>query len=258
MVDANDNENDRDSPSVHAKESENEGSHSPRIPIIEMRDVTLRETNRESRLRRINIKLYAGEIALILRPSGLIKQLLPGGALGLIPARRGEVIFNQTQWNTISYDQQRQLRSKIGRVFDHAGWLQNLSVIDNILLAQRHHTTRSEHELNAHAQSLANELGVPFPDRRPAFVNTARLRLYQWIRALICQPLLLIAERPFAGVPTASRENVRAVEARFRQRGGATIWITDNRNLWTKFHADHLTKYEIIDERIVQHSGAAA
>ncbi|QDT09188.1 ATP-binding cassette domain-containing protein [Planctomycetes bacterium K23_9] len=228
-----------------------------RIPVMEMRDVTLREFGRESRLRRINLQLYAGELAFILRPTGPTKQLLPGGALGLITPRRGEVRFSEVRWRSASREKQREMRAKIGRVFDHSGWLQNLSVIDNILLAQRHHTDRSEHELFAHARSLVGELGVPFPDRRPAFVDAWKLRLYQWVRALICQPLLLIAERPFAGVPKEFRERVFAVEKRFRERGGATIWVTDNRNLWNKVHSTHLAKYEIIDERFIPQTGAA-
>lgn len=227
-----------------------------RIPVMEMRDVTLREMGRESRLRRINFSVHSGELAFILRPTGPTKQLLPGGALGLIRPRRGEVWFNNERWASASKDRQREMRSKIGRVFDHAGWLQNLSVVDNILLAQRHHTDRSEHELFAHAKSLVQELGVPFPDRRPAFVDSSKLRLYQWVRALICQPMLLIAERPFAGVPKEYRERVFAVEKRFRERGGATIWVTDNRNLWNKIQSTHLFKYEIIDERVVRQSGS--
>lgn len=226
-----------------------------RTPVVEMRDVTLREFGRGSRLRRVDFELFAGELAFVLRPTGPTKQLLAGGALGLVEPRRGEVRFNDIKWATASKHTQREMRSKIGRVFDHSGWLQNLSVIDNILLAQRHHTDRSEHELFAHAKSLVNDLALPFPDRRPAFVDDWKLRLYQWVRALICQPLLLIAERPFAGVPKEYRERVFAVEKRFRERGGATIWVTDNRNLWNKVRSSHLAKYEIIDERIVPNTG---
>jgi phospholipid/cholesterol/gamma-HCH transport system ATP-binding protein len=229
-----------------------------RIPVLEMRDVTLRESGRESRLRRVDFSLFSGQLAFILRPTGPTKQLLPGGAAGLIKPRRGEVRFNNIRWASADKNKQRVMRAKIGRVFDHSGWLQNLSVIDNILLAQRHHTDRTEHELFAHARSLVSELGIAFPDRRPAFVEASKLRIYQWVRALICQPLLLIAERPFAGVPHEQRSRVFAVEKRFRERGGATVWVTDNRNLWNKVESSGLSKYEIIDERLVLKAGAVA
>lgn len=162
-------------------------------------------------------------------------QALASIVLGLSSTTDGVVKFCGSEWRATSYDQQFYLRSKIGRVFAGPAWIQNLTVAENLWLAQLNqgHTRRAiKAQINEWLPKLARgntEATASALPRRPAFVNESILQICQLVRALAFQPRLLILEWPLRFLPRELHQDLVTTLQDFNKRGVVTVWFDTER-----------------------------
>ncbi len=197
--------------------------------ILEFDQAQLTPRPGQAAMAAVTLQLRAGEIVIVRVEPGNEQLPLADAALGLETPARGRVLFQDADWRTVAAEQALRLRARIGRVFDRDGWVSNLDILENITLAQRHHTRRPIAEIAAEAQTLARQFGLPaVPPGRPAAVPHRDLRRAEWVRAWMGRPDLVCLERPGRGVAT---EHIARLAAGIRQvcaRGGAALWLTDD------------------------------
>ena len=101
------------------------------------------------------------------------------------------------------------------------------------MLAQRHHTGRSEEEIMQEALNYARMFGLPgLPRGRPAKARRLDLRKAACIRAFLGQPTLIILERPARNVyADLIAPLVNAVQSA-RKRGAAVLWTVNDAQVW--------------------------
>lgn len=200
--------------------------------VLDMREVFLdSQPPYDGGLRGVSLRLAPGELCLVRVPAQEPVTMLADAASGLLEPHAGAVLFEGRVWSSCSADEVAAARSRIGRVFERAGWLSNLDVDENITLGRRYHARRASDAALAEARALAQELGLDgLPAGRPAFVDRETLCRAQWVRALMGTPALLLLERPGRDVDAALLEPlVRAVNRRREQAGTAVLWIADAR-----------------------------
>ncbi len=187
----------------------------------------------QSELRALTFKLPPGRLLLVKVEAGNEHLPLADAAEGLIAPKAGHVRWRGKAWDSFEPLAELAARAQIGRVFEKNSWISNLNVNENVTLGQRHHTERPESDIVTEADALAGYFGLPeVPRQRPAFVSRRELRMAEWIRALIGKPLLLLLERPEAGVPDDNLPKlIDAVQTALR-RGAAAIWLTDRDAAW--------------------------
>ncbi len=152
---------------------------------------------------------------------------------GLISPTAGTVRFLGYDWADLPHDYANALRGRIGRVFAGSAWMPHLSLMDNILVQQRHHTRRAEDDLLAEASALAREFGLPGiplspPDEATA-LDRARAAL---VRAFIGNPALILLEHPLQGRFVDLLERLVNVIGNARRRGAAVLWLTLTPTIW--------------------------
>jgi ABC-type multidrug transport system ATPase subunit len=198
-------------------------------PVLEYRDVTLRRTwPYDTELNGVSFALAPGELALITLAPGHVRSPFADLTQALLHPHGGDVRFLDRSWRDRSGPDAARARFALARVFDVGGWISNLDVDENVLLAHRHYNTASADQLHERADALAREFGLPdgVPRRRPAAASQFELRLSQWARALLGDVRLLVLERPTKDVrPEAVPPFLKAVRAA-RDRGAAVLWIT--------------------------------
>jgi len=199
-------------------------------PILEFDCVSLRKVaHGQAEMHGVSFRLMPGDLARVQLEPGNEQLPLADAAEGLIEPDEGSVAFMGERWPEMTPDRELALRARIGRVFYGHGWISNLNVLENLILAQRHHTSRPDPEIMAEAQDLARSFGLrEVPAGRPALVLQRDLRRAEWIRAFLGQPALILLERPMFGVAMEHRPKlIRAVEDG-RTRGAAVLWIHDD------------------------------
>jgi phospholipid/cholesterol/gamma-HCH transport system ATP-binding protein len=187
----------------------------------------------ETGMGNINFELNPGDLFLLQLEHEIERLPLADAAAGLAPAVQGSVCFLGEDWQAMSADHASGLRGQIGRVFEGGGWISNLDVDENIILAVRHHTQRPENEIQQEALNLARLFNLPgLPTGRPSSVRRLDLRKAACIRAFLGQPKLIILEQPTRhGYADLIAPLVNLVQSA-RERGAALLWTTSDPSVW--------------------------
>lgn len=222
-------------------------------PVLSFRDVSFHSgSHRLADLHSVSLDAVEAEVILarVERLDG--QDPLFDLAEGLMQPNAGEVRFLGESWEQMSPSRQCQMRGRIGRVSEGWNWVSNLTVWENIMLSQLHHTSRTRSEVHAEAQALAEALGLPgIPELRPELVPAADLRKAAWVRAFMGRPRLILLERPEA---KAAREDVLRLVARLTEAlsdGSAAIWITADHRVWEHEALHGARRHEIRDSTLV-------
>jgi ABC-type lipoprotein export system ATPase subunit len=125
-------------------------------------------------------------------------------------------------------------RGRMGCVFETPGWISSLTVIENIMLRERHHTQREDDEIRAEALGLAERVGVEDCydiGLRPDKARARRLRVYEWVRACMGKPAVILMAFPERGAPSRYREPLLALLEYMAGQGSAIMLLTDAGNV---------------------------
>jgi phospholipid/cholesterol/gamma-HCH transport system ATP-binding protein len=188
----------------------------------------------DTALNGCTFALARGELLLVRLEREYVRVPIADAACGLIDPTAGVVRFQGVDWQRLGAGASCRARGRIGRVFEGPNWVSNLDVDENVLLAQRHHTHRSDADLSAEADRIARDMGMPgLPKGRPAGVGRLELARSAVVRALMGSPDLLLLERPEAGVWTELVPALVGALSRARDRGAAVVWLTNYYDVWT-------------------------
>ena len=153
--------------------------------ILEFSEVTIESSpHYETGLWNSSFELNQGELLLVRIERENERLPLADATEGLVPPMQGSVMFLGEDWQGMSADHAAAQRGTIGRLFDDEGWIGDLDVDQNILLAQRHHTQRSEGDILEEALKFARMFGLPgLPRGRPGSVRRWDLRKAACVRS---------------------------------------------------------------------------
>ena len=111
--------------------------------------------------------------------------------------------------------------------------MNNLSLMENILLPQLHHTPRSVSDLCEEAAALAELFGLPgVPSGLPGDCLRSDLQRAAWVRAFLGRPALILLEEPTADQDSEDVFALIDVIRTARDRGAAVIWLTRKDVIW--------------------------
>ena len=202
--------------------------------ILKFSEVTLETSpHYETGLWNSSFELHQGQLLLVRIEREHERLPLADATEGLVPPTQGSVLFLGEDWRGMSADHAAAQRGKIGRLFEDEGWISDLEVDENIMLAQRHHTSRSEQEILEEALQLARVFGLPgLPRGQPAQMRRWDLRKAACIRAFLGQPAFILLEQPVRGIyADLMAPLVNAVQSA-RRRGAAVLWTVTDPKIW--------------------------
>src|SRR5688572_6176951 len=210
--------------------------------ILNFSGVTVRSSPEyETGLSNVCFEIGAGDLLLVRIERENERLPLADASQGLLQTDRGRVTFQGNDWVNLSVDRSATERGRIGRLFDDEGWISDLNVDENILLAQLHHTNRTEGEIMDEALKFARVFGLPgLPRGRPGKVRRWDLRKAACIRAFLGRPSLIILEQPVRGVYADFIAPLLDAVQAARRRAAAVLWTVTDPQVW-KHAAQHAT-----------------
>lgn len=174
-------------------------------------------------------------------------------AEGLKRPYSGKVEFMGRDWQAISEFEAARRRGLIGRVFEAMGWVSNLDVYENIVLAERHHTSRPESNILQEVNELMTTAGFDaIPACRPHLLRRDELRRAQWVRAFLGKPALVLLERPELDVYRDDRRRLVDLVCKSVGEGSAVVWLSPEPGVW---HDDRLKegrRYSVQGSRLIE------
>lgn len=194
--------------------------------VLEFRQVILTEDTSHVCDIPIDLTVHARDLVTFVVSTQEQATTLADACSGLYRKMRGSVLFLGQEWNALEHDAANGLRGEVGRTVSRAGWLDGLSVLQNVLLPQIHHTMRPLPEVRNEALALAHLFHLPgIPADRPENLLPQDLQRAACIRAFLGSPRLILLEEPAGGLEAAILGALVNAAIRATDRGSAVIWF---------------------------------
>lgn len=180
-----------------------------------------------------DLALLPGELLLVQAHDPALIRGFTDLCCGLIPAAEGVVRVLGRDLATLSPEEARALRARIGVVPLEGGWAPHVSVAESILLPALAHRLAPEAELRERAAELCRRFGLPgLPLDPPEALGAAELARAACARAFLGRPRLLLLESPLRGdaVPDLRQPLLEAIAA---AREAGCLWLTTSLSVWS-------------------------
>ena len=178
----------------------------------------------------INLEIFPGEFVVILGPSGCGKSTLFNTIIGLEPPTTGHVKVHGHNIYNLDEDGKILFRQKnFGVVHQQSNWIKALNVVENVafpLDAVGYHYKRSL-ERAKNSLSMFNLQG--YAKYKPTELSGGQQTKVAVCRALIADPLIIMADEPTGNLDTASAVGVmQQFELLNRKYKNTILMITHN------------------------------
>lgn len=196
-------------------------------PLIELQHVTKRYRGYGSEviaLNDISLKVGAGEFVAITGPSGSGKSTLLH-CMGLLDKpTEGKVIIEGKDTSRISGKDIALLRGrKIGFVFQSYNLIPRLTVIENVILPGLIIGEKRE-KLERKAIKLLKEVGILHRmNHRGAHLSGGEQQKAAIARALINDPIIILADEPTGALDTESSKEIMDLLREMNRSKGVTV-----------------------------------
>jgi phospholipid/cholesterol/gamma-HCH transport system ATP-binding protein len=225
--------------------------------VIHIKDAALMvNLGGEYETMEVDLELYGGEMILIHLQHPNQGSALADACAGLIRPHRGTVDFLGKDWSMLPPDTENALRGRIGRIFAIGNWISHLTLLENILLPQLHHTRRSVEELCDEARRLAERFGLPgIPAGFPDMCQQTDLSIAACIRAFLGRPSLVVLEDPTTEADPEMLPHLINTIREVRGSGAAVIWMIIQDKVWHDRSIPATSRYRFAGRKLVGVTG---
>ncbi len=208
-------------------------------PVVLLRDLRFRYREGDFALRVPELAVAAGERVAVIGPSGSGKTTLLHLVAGIQVAEAGRVETAGTVLSGLDDAARRAFRiRKVGLVFQEFELLEYLSVLDNVLLPYRlNPAQRLDAAARDRAAALLRRVGLGDKLGRLATrLSHGERQRAAVCRALVTQPVLLLADEPTGNLDPANRDRVLDILCEAASESGATLLtVTHDHDVLDRF-----------------------
>lgn len=183
-------------------------------------------------LKNLTLDIHDGEMLIIVGLSGAGKSTLIRAINGLVPLSGGNVTIDGVSVRTAKGRQLREIRSKIGMIFQTFNLVKRTTVLNNVLMGRLHGAGTLRSLIGAYRAEDV-EIAMQALERvdivEKAYVRASNLSGGQQqrvgiARALAQQPKIILADEPVASLdPPTSHVVMRDLQRINRELGITTI-----------------------------------
>lgn len=146
-------------------------------------------------LEDVSLSVDKGDVVVIIGPSGAGKSTLLRCINRLEEFDQGEIIVDGIPLDTA--ENINAIRTEVGMVFQQFNLFPHMTVLENLMLAQRIVRGRTKAEAEAKARILLEKVGIAFKaDQYPRELSGGQQQRVAIARALANRPRLLLADEP--------------------------------------------------------------
>lgn len=187
-------------------------------------------------LKGITLAVDKGEFIAVMGPSGSGKTTLLNCISCYIPADSGSIRLGSSELAALNEDELAAVRnSKLGFVFQDFMLLDGLTVRDNIMLP-RIIGGKADKSMEDAADRLCDVFGIsPIKNKYPAEISGGEKQRTAVARALINNPLLILADEPTGNLDSKSSRAVIDTFLQARDSLKATIFMVTHDSFAASF-----------------------
>lgn len=187
-------------------------------------------------LKDISFEVEKGDFVAVMGPSGSGKTTLLNSISHFIPFDKGEILLNGENIANLKEDELANVRNeKLGFVFQDFMLLDGLTVFENICLPQII-ADKNIASMEASANKLCEIFGIShIKDKYPAEISGGEKQRTAVARALVNNPLLILADEPTGNLDSKSSRAVIDSFIRAKNELSATIFMVTHNSFSASF-----------------------
>jgi phospholipid/cholesterol/gamma-HCH transport system ATP-binding protein len=149
----------------------------------------------------VSLTLPAGEISVMLGPSGTGKSVFLKCLIGLLKPEEGAIIINGTDITKVREKELYEIRKLFGVLFQDGALFGSQSLYDNIAFPLREHTKKSEREIKDIVMEKLELTGLNGAEGKlPGEISGGMRKRAGLARALVLDPEILLFDEPDSGL----------------------------------------------------------
>ena len=193
-------------------------------PIIKIENIHKR-FGKVHALRGVNLQVKKGEVVVIVGPSGSGKSTLLRCINRLEEYTSGKIIVDGIPLDTAQNI--NLVRQEIGMVFQSFNLFAHLTVLDNLMLAQKIIRKRSPEESRKIALDLLKKVGIPEKlNAYPAQISGGQQQRVAIARALAMNPRIMLFDEPTSALDPEMIKEVLDVMMELAKEGMTMVVVS--------------------------------
>ncbi|TDO50404.1 MULTISPECIES: ABC transporter ATP-binding protein [Kribbella] len=149
----------------------------------------------------VSLTLPAGEICVMLGPSGTGKSVFLKTLIGLLKPDRGHVYIEGTDIATCSERELYEVRRLFGVLFQDGAMFGSMNLYDNVAFPLREHTKKSESDIRSIVMEKMEMVGLVGAEKKlPGEISGGMRKRAGLARALVLDPQILLVDEPDSGL----------------------------------------------------------
>jgi phospholipid/cholesterol/gamma-HCH transport system ATP-binding protein len=188
--------------------------------------------NGEEILKGINFVFETGKTNLIIGQSGSGKSVLLKNMLGLFKPEQGSIEYDGKAYSTFSEEEQRELRTEVGMLFQGGALFDSMTVEENVMFPLRMFTTQRKRELKARVAEVLKRVNLDGSENKyPSEISGGMQKRVAIARAIVNKPKYLFCDEPNSGLdPTTATVIDNLIQELTRENNITTVIITHDMN----------------------------
>lgn len=168
--------------------------------FVEFRDVH-KAYGAKDVLRGASLKIYRGEVVVILGGSGTGKSVTLRHILGLEAPDSGEVLVEGENITNLPEEELYRVRKKFGMLFQGGALFDSMTVFDNIAFPLREHTDFSDEELSRLVKEKLEMVDLPGSEElMPVDLSGGMRKRVGLARSIVLDPQMILYDEPTTGL----------------------------------------------------------
>jgi phospholipid/cholesterol/gamma-HCH transport system ATP-binding protein len=152
-------------------------------------------------LKGISTTFDKGKTNLIIGQSGSGKTVFLKCLLGLMSPDSGTIAYNNKIYTLLNIDQKRELRSKMGMVFQGSALFDSMTILENVMFPLRMFTKLSTKEMEAKADVVLKRVNLNDAHYKfPSEASGGMQKRVAIARAIVNNPKYLFCDEPNSGL----------------------------------------------------------
>jgi ABC-type transporter Mla maintaining outer membrane lipid asymmetry ATPase subunit MlaF len=149
----------------------------------------------------VTLTLPAGEVSVLLGPSGTGKSVLLKSIIGLLKPEKGSIFIHDTDLVRCSESRLYEIRKLFGVLFQDGALFGSMNLYDNIAFPLREHTRKGESEIKDIVMEKLDLVGLSgAEDKLPGEISGGMKKRAGLARALVLDPEIILVDEPDSGL----------------------------------------------------------
>jgi phospholipid/cholesterol/gamma-HCH transport system ATP-binding protein len=156
-----------------------------------------------------NLKVYRGEVLVILGGSGTGKSVTLRHMLGLEAPDSGRVIVEEEDVTDLPEEELYRVRKKFGMLFQSGALFDSMTVFENVAFPLREHTEMSEEEIKRSVREKLELVNLPKTEHlMPVDLSGGMRKRVGLARSIILDPKVILYDEPTTGLDPITAQTI--------------------------------------------------